>query len=35
MDEEAVKLIRYQAGYRAAARFITTINEMIDTLLSI
>jgi flagellar hook-associated protein 1 FlgK len=34
IDEEAVKLIRYQSGYTAAARFITTIDEMIKTLLS-
>jgi len=34
IDEEAVKLIRYQSGYTAAARFIATIDEMIKTLLS-
>jgi len=34
LDEEAVKLIQYQSGYRAAARFITTIQEMINTLLT-
>ena len=34
LDEEAVKLIQYQSGYRAAARYISTITEMIDTLLS-
>jgi len=34
LDEEAVKLIRYQSGYTAAARFITTVQEMIEVLLN-
>jgi len=33
LDEEAVNLVRYQSGYTAAARFVSTIDEMIQTLL--
>ena len=32
-DEELVNLIMYQASYTAAAKIITTIDEMLDTLL--
>jgi flagellar hook-associated protein 1 FlgK len=32
-DEELANLIKYQQGYAASARFITTINTMLDTLL--
>jgi flagellar hook-associated protein 1 len=31
MDEEAANLVIYQRAYQAAARVITTINEMTDT----
>jgi len=34
LDEEAVKLIRYQSGYAAAARYISTVDELLDVLLS-
>lgn len=34
-DEELAKLIQYQKSYTAAAKIITTINEMLDTLLGI
>jgi flagellar hook-associated protein 1 FlgK len=34
MDEELSNLIRYQHGYNAAARFITTVNSMLDTLIN-
>jgi flagellar hook-associated protein 1 FlgK len=35
LDEEAVNLMTYQRQYQAAARFITVIDEMLQTLLSI
>ncbi len=35
VDEEMVKLIQFQAAYQAAARVITTADEMLQTLLSI
>jgi flagellar hook-associated protein 1 FlgK len=34
MDEELANMIKYQHGYSAAARFITTINSMLDTLIN-
>jgi len=34
IDEEAVKLIRYQSGYTASARFITAVDELIQVLLN-
>lgn len=34
-DEELAKLIQYQKSYTAAAKIITTIGEMLDTLLGI
>jgi flagellar hook-associated protein 1 FlgK len=33
LDEEAVKLIQYQASYQAAARIVTTADELLDTLM--
>ena len=33
IDEELANMIRYQHGYNAAARFITTVNNMLDTLM--
>jgi flagellar hook-associated protein 1 FlgK len=33
-DEELANMIRYQHGYNAAARFITTVNSMLDTLIN-
>ena len=33
MDEELSNLLKYTHGYNAAARFITTINQMFDTLI--
>jgi flagellar hook-associated protein 1 FlgK len=33
IDEELANMIRYQHGYNAAARFITTVNTMLDTLM--
>ena len=34
MDEEIANMIRYQHGYNAAARFITTVNSMLDTIIN-
>ncbi|MDR2245663.1 MAG: flagellar hook-associated protein FlgK [Treponema sp.] len=34
IDEELANIIRYQHGYNAAARFITTVNSMLDTLIN-
>jgi flagellar hook-associated protein 1 FlgK len=33
IDEELANMIRYQHGYNAAARFISTINSMLDVLM--
>jgi flagellar hook-associated protein 1 FlgK len=33
IDEELANMIRYQHGYNAAARFITTVNTLFDTLM--
>jgi flagellar hook-associated protein 1 FlgK len=33
IDEELTNLIRFQQGYNAAARFITTVNQMLDVLM--
>jgi flagellar hook-associated protein 1 FlgK len=34
LDEEMSKMIQYQKGYNAAARMLTTMNDMLDTLLN-
>jgi len=34
IDEELANMVRYQHGYNAAARFITTVNSMLDTLIN-
>ncbi|MDR0316452.1 MAG: flagellar hook-associated protein FlgK [Treponema sp.] len=34
IDEELANMIRYQHGYNAAARYITTVNSMLDTLIN-
>ncbi|MDR1902243.1 MAG: flagellar hook-associated protein FlgK [Treponema sp.] len=34
MDEELSNMIKYQHGYAAAARFITTVNTMLDTIIN-
>ncbi len=33
-DEEMLMLIQFQSGYEAAARYLTTVDEMLDTLMS-
>ena len=35
LDEEMSRLIQYEQGYTAAARLLNTVDEMIDTLLSV
>ncbi|GHV92384.1 flagellar hook protein FlgK [Spirochaetia bacterium] len=34
IDEELANMIKYQHGYNAAARFITTVNSMLDTIIN-
>jgi flagellar hook-associated protein 1 FlgK len=34
INEELADMIRFQQGYNAAARFITTVNSMLDTLIN-
>jgi flagellar hook-associated protein 1 FlgK len=34
IDEELSNMIKYQHGYAAAARFITTVNSLLDTLIN-
>ena len=34
MDEELAAMIKYQHGYNAAARFITVVNSMLDTIIN-
>jgi flagellar hook-associated protein 1 FlgK len=34
LDEEAVNTVRYQRAYEAAARVITTVDEMLDKLIN-
>jgi flagellar hook-associated protein 1 FlgK len=34
MDEELAAMIKYQHGYAAAARFITTVNTLLDTIIN-
>ncbi len=35
IDEEAVKLMTFQRSFQASARFISTINELLDTLVKL
>ena len=34
IDEELVNLVKFQHGYQAAARFVTEVNKMLDTLIN-
>ena len=34
VDEEMTNLVQFQHGYDAAARLLTTINSMLDTLIN-
>jgi flagellar hook-associated protein 1 FlgK len=33
MDEELADMIRFQHGYNAAAKFVSVIDEMLDTII--
>jgi flagellar hook-associated protein 1 FlgK len=35
MDEELANMIKYQHGYQAAARFVSTVNSMLDILMNL
>jgi len=35
MDEEMTNLMKFQSGYQASAKVITTISKMLDTLMGI
>jgi len=35
VDEEAINMLAYQRAYQAVARYLTTINELFETLLDI
>jgi flagellar hook-associated protein 1 FlgK len=35
IDEEMLNIIKYQAGYNAAARLATIVDEMMDTLINL
>ena len=34
MDEEMASLIKFQRGYQAAARALTTMDDILDTLIN-
>ena len=34
LDEEFAEMIKFQHGYNAAARFVTTIDKMLDTIIN-
>ena len=34
IDEEIAQMIKYQHGYSAAARFITEVDKMLDTIIN-
>jgi flagellar hook-associated protein 1 FlgK len=34
LDEETINLITYQKAYQAAARIVTVMDEMLDTLIN-
>ena len=34
MDEELSEMIKFQHGYSAAAKFVTTVDEMLDTIIN-
>ncbi|NTV14069.1 MAG: flagellar hook-associated protein FlgK [Desulfobulbaceae bacterium] len=35
IEEEMISLIRYQKGYEASAKYLTVVNDMLDTLLNV
>jgi len=34
LDEEAINMVKYQKSYNAAARIMTVMDEMLDTLIN-
>ncbi|MCG8478176.1 MAG: flagellar hook-associated protein FlgK, partial [Spirochaetales bacterium] len=34
LDEELAEMIKFQHGYQAAARFISNVNQMLDTIIN-
>jgi flagellar hook-associated protein 1 FlgK len=34
LDEEAIKMMSYQRAYQASARYISTINQLLDVLIN-
>jgi flagellar hook-associated protein 1 FlgK len=34
MDEEMTNMVRFQRGYQASARVMSTMDEMLDTLIN-
>ena len=34
IDEELADIIKFQHGYNATARFVATVNEMLDTIIN-
>ena len=34
LDEEMTNLIKFQQAYNAAARIVTTVNDMLDTIIN-
>jgi flagellar hook-associated protein 1 FlgK len=35
LDEEAVKMLLYQRAFQATSKLVTTVSEMLDTLVNI
>jgi flagellar hook-associated protein 1 len=35
LEEEMIDLIQYQKGFEASAKYLSTVDEMMDTLLSL
>ena len=35
LDEEAANIVRYQTAYQAAARVVSTVNSLLDTVVNL
>ena len=35
VEEEMLSLVKYQSGFEAAAKFLTTVDEMMDTVINL
>ena len=35
IEEEMLSLVKYQSGFEAAAKFLTTVDEMMDTVINL